>query len=67
MGTYNNLLKLQASILGEMKNSGELVSIPKDAFVKFFNNAILEAKSDVERETIKRIVDTLGALSTSLS
>lgn len=57
------LLKLQASILGEMKNNGELIIIPKQAFIDTFNMAIVGSKNDEEREIIKRLLNSLAELN----
>lgn len=59
MGTYGNLLKLQATILGEMKDNGEIITIPRQRFVEVFNLAITSARNDREREIIKSILDGL--------
>ena len=58
-----SLLKLQASILGEMKSSGELITIPTSDFIKIINGALSEAQTDRERELVKGILDELDALS----
>jgi len=63
MGVLTNLLKLQASILGEMKNNGEIVNIPTDEFAKVFTDAFSEVKTDKEREIVKNIMYRLEALS----
>ena len=53
MNTYSNLIKLQATLLGEMKDSGEMISIPSKKFVSVFNTALsLEVKTDREREIV---------------
>lgn len=65
MNAYNQLLKLKASILGEMKTSGEVVTIPKVAFVEVFNKALIEATDD-QRVVIRKILDTLAKLSSSV-
>ena len=57
------LLQLQANMMGEMKDSGELITIPKQAFVQFFNDAITSAKSEVERTVINNLLASLGELS----
>ena len=59
MGTYSNLLKLQATILGEMKDSGEIVSISRSKFIKVFNDAIIGCTTDNERVIVKTILDGL--------
>jgi hypothetical protein len=63
MGTLNNLLKLQASILGEMKTSGELVYIPTNDFIATFESALRAAKTDREKELITGLLDKLEALA----
>ena len=60
--SFNNLLKLQASILGEMKDNGELIQIPQRAFIDFFNEQIINAKTEEERNIIKNILNRLAAL-----
>jgi len=63
MGCFEKLLKLQASIMGEMKSSGDLVSIPRSDFVDIFNQALVEAKTDGEKQIVKKILSNLGSLS----
>jgi len=60
---FNQLLKLKASIMGELLNNGQLITIPRDAFIKIFNEALATASTDKEKETIKRILSRLGDLS----
>lgn len=62
MSSFDRLLKLQASILGEMKTQGELITIPRNAFVKFFTDAIANAQNDREREITKKILTDLSQL-----
>jgi len=63
MGQLKDLLKLQASILGEMKNSGELITIPANDFINIINEALSTAKTDGERELVKNILGKLDAIS----
>jgi len=63
MGVLGNLLKLQAAILGEMKSSGELITIPSTDFIQIINEALSAAKTDRERELVKGIIDKFDALS----
>lgn len=63
MASFNQLLKLQASILGEMKNNGELIMIPRQSFVDTFNKAIVNSKTNEERETIKHLLTSLAEIS----
>jgi len=63
MTTLNNLLKLQAHILGEMKASGDILAIPREPFIKIFNDAILNAKTDEEREIVGDILNKMLNLS----
>lgn len=62
-GAFNNLMKLQAGIMGEMKTSGELITIPVDEFVRVFNDAIISSKTDAEREIVKSILDKLSKVN----
>jgi len=61
--TMTQLLQLQANMMGEMTDSGELITIPKKAFVRFFNEAITDARTDVEREIINNLLASLGELA----
>lgn len=63
MSSFNNLLKLQAAIMGEMKDSGELIIIPMKSFIEVFNKAIVESKTQAERIAIKKVLDDLGNLN----
>jgi len=57
--TFSNMVKLQATILGEMRDTGEVVTIPQDRFVTVFNDAISGAKNEREREIITNILTGL--------
>jgi len=63
MSAICNLLKLQASILGEMKSDGQLIYIPSEEFVNVFRDATRAAKTDREQELITSILDKLEALA----
>ena len=63
MTCLEKLLKLQASIMGEMKNSGDLINIPRSAFVDIFNQALVSAKTDGEKQIIKKILSDLGNIT----
>ncbi|TRZ83336.1 hypothetical protein D4R86_00800 [bacterium] len=63
MASLNQLLKLQASILGEMRASGDMLSIPRESFIHLFNDAILNANSDIERKIINDLLTKIGNLS----
>ena len=66
MASFNQLLKLQASILGEMKNNGEIITIPRQSFMDFFDNAILNAKNDEEKQIISDILNGLASLGKTI-
>ena len=55
--------KMNSDLMGEMKDTGELISIPKEAFIKFFNESLTEAKSDTEKEIVNKILTKLASLS----
>ncbi|MEI6732294.1 MAG: hypothetical protein WCK90_06475 [archaeon] len=63
MTIFNNALKLQATIMGEMKETGEVIAIPKDEFVRICRKALVEAKTDGERKCISSFLSDLGELS----
>ena len=63
MGQLKDLLKLQASILGEMKNSGELITIPANDFITIINEALAQARTEGERQLVKDILGKLDTLS----
>lgn len=63
MMSFNQLLKLQASILGEMKSNGELIMIPRQLFIDTFNEAISESKTVEERETIKKLLKIFSEIN----
>jgi len=63
MASLNQLLKLQAGILGEMKASGDMLSIPRESFINLFNNAILNANNNEERKLVSDLLTKIGNLS----
>jgi hypothetical protein len=63
MATYSKYIKMQADLMGEMKNTGEMINIPKDKFINFFNEALVAADSDEEKKIINKILNKLGSLA----
>lgn len=60
----NQLIKLKAQLLGEMESSGELITLPRQAFVDVFNKALAESRNDdVKKEVINKILTELASLS----
>ena len=49
----HNFLKLQASIMGEMKDEGDLIKIPTQEFTSLYVNALDSAKTDGERKILR--------------
>ena len=62
MGQFNTLLKTKASILGEMNDSGELLTIPRQGFIEVFNEALIEASTDAEKSVIRNVLSKLTML-----
>ena len=62
MIAFNNLLKLQASIMGEMQSSGELIILPRQDFINIFNKAIIEAKTNEEQSVLQKLLLDLADL-----
>lgn len=52
-GVLSRLLQLQAEIMGEMKSSGELITVPRDGFTNLVNETIIAAKTEGERALVK--------------
>lgn len=63
MMVFNQLCKLKATMLGEMRNSGELITLPRQSFVDVFHRAIAESKNDGEKELLKKLLNDLANLS----
>ena len=63
MTSLTNLLRIQASILGEMKTSGELSYIPTKDFIAIFMEALRSAKTDREKEIVTGLLDKLQSLA----
>jgi len=66
MSAYNNLIKLKATIIGEMKDDDKLTVVPKQEFATIFNDALVEAKNDTERDVIKKLLDRITELATKM-
>jgi hypothetical protein len=64
MGTVEKLLKLQATILGEMKDGGELFSFPRKEFLDIFNELLVDAKTEGEKQILVKLLERLEILST---
>jgi len=52
----SNLLKIQASILGEMKNKGELIILPNDEFINIFNETLADENTNTDQKNIIRVI-----------
>jgi hypothetical protein len=59
----NNLLKLQATIMGEMKAEGELIYMPTKEFMEVVKEAIGSARTDREKEIIMTMLNKFEALA----
>jgi len=62
VGQLEHLIKLRASVLGEMKSSGDMISMPTQAFVDIFREELRLAKGDREKELINNILNRLRKL-----
>jgi len=65
MTAVNQLLKLYATIKGEMKSSGELIILPRDPFIQIFHQVINES-SPGEVEVVRKIMSKLLELDKSI-
>ena len=62
MSNFNQLIKLNATIMGEMHKKGEIISIPREAFISFYNDILAEAITDEEKKVIRKVLDGLLVL-----
>jgi hypothetical protein len=62
LDTKAKFIKMQADLMGEMRNAGEMINIPKDKFINFFNEAILNAENDEEKSIIQKLLSDLAKL-----
>jgi hypothetical protein len=62
LDTKAKFIKMQADLMGEMRNAGEMINIPKDKFINFFNESILNAENDEEKSIIQKILSDLANL-----
>jgi len=65
INSANALLKFKAQILGEMKESGELVTVPKKVFIEIFNEALAHARNDGEKQALQNLVKKLEGWSSA--
>ena len=57
---FASLIALRADLLGEMRREGEAMLIPKDSFIKVFDDAFGKATTKEERAIITFIMKGLG-------
>ena len=62
MNSLNQFLKLQATLLGELKNTGELIMLPRDPFINIFNQTIALANTQEEKRLIGKLMNDLISL-----
>lgn len=53
------LLKAQSDILGEQKDSGQVLSIETNMFIEAFNEAMKDTKTESERKLLKKLLETM--------
>ena len=58
--SFSALLKLRSELLGEMKNSGEMISISRHKFKQIFNDALDAAKNEDEKNVIVSLLKSLS-------
>jgi len=59
---YNDLLKLQASILGEMKTDGEVITLPRKPFIQIFTDAIADARTEEAKKLVADLLQKLRSI-----
>ena len=58
--SFSALLKLRSELLGEMKNSGDVIVIDRTKFTRIFNEALDLAKNEDEKAAIVSILKNLS-------
>jgi len=61
MASFGQILKIKAMIEGVMKNNGDLIVLPRQNFIKVFNEAFIEAKTETEKNIINKILVKLSS------
>ena len=64
-GQFGSLMKLHAELKGELKESGDLITIPRSEFHRIFESAIKEATTPVEKRIVKKIMGLLATCKVS--
>jgi len=58
--SFSALLKLRSELLGEMKNSGDVIVIDRTKFKRIFNEALDIAKNEEEKTVIVNLLKSLS-------
>jgi hypothetical protein len=58
--SVSNLLQLRAKLLGEMRENGEVVVIPRNKFKEAFNNALQKVRNDDEKQLIVELLKDIS-------
>lgn len=58
--SFSALLKLRSELLGEMKNSGDVIVIDRTKFKRIFNEALDAAKNEEEKAVIVSLLKNLS-------
>jgi len=61
IATQTKLIEIRASLMGEMKNDGDLLSVRKEDFSKIFADVLHEFKSEEARRIVNRILEKFSA------
>jgi len=66
LNALNQVLKLRATILGEMKKGGELLTVPYREFIAIFNEALTKAENDGQKKAINDLLTKLREISQNM-
>jgi len=61
--TMTKLLELRANLMGEMKNSGDLLTIRQEDFANIFSEVLQEFKTEEVRRAINKILEKFAEAS----
>ena len=60
--SITQLLKMQETLVNTMRKNGSIISVPREPFINIFNQALINAKTDEERELINDLLDRIAEL-----
>lgn len=57
------LIKTQDALLKEMRAKGDVLTVPRESFIRIFNEALMDANNDREKDLINNMLDKISNLT----